>query len=144
MHTSEFFNRLINQERLVLKNSPIRITYHDPCHLGRHSGIYDEPREIINKTGSLVDMESNRERSQCCGAGAGVKSAYPEIAEKIGLKRIKAAEETSAELLVTSCSFCILNLESALKQSHEIGTTDKHLISNVLDISQLILMRLEK
>ncbi len=145
VHTSELFNRLINEEKLVLKNSPTRITYHDPCHLGRHSSIYDEPREIINKTGLLVDMKRTRERSRCCGAGAGVKSSYPETAEKISLKRIQDAEETSAELLVTSCSFCILNLESALKQYCEIKSTgDKHSISNVLDITELILMRLEK
>ena len=70
---------------------------------------------VITKTCDLVEMNRNRERSRCCGAGAGVKSAFPETALEVASKRIQDAEETGAEILVTSCSFCILNLENALE-----------------------------
>ena len=140
VHTSDFFNILIKQGKLKLKKTPTKITYHDPCHLGRNSGIYEEPREIIKKTGKLIDMKLNREKSRCCGAGAGVKSAYPEIASSMASKRIQDAEDTRAELLVTACSFCILNLESAFEDRDK---NKDHTILDVLDISELILMRLE-
>ncbi len=139
VHTSQFFNTLIEEEKLKLKKLPWTVTYHDPCHLGRHCGVYSEPRKVLSQTAGLVEMDKNLAESRCCGAGGGVKSAYPETAIKAGKARIQDAEATGAHLLVTSCSFCILNLKDALKTNDE-GFN----ISNVLDISQLVLMGLEQ
>ena len=152
VHTSEFFNDLIEKGKLKIKRIPLKVTYHDPCHLGRHCEIYQEPREILKKKADLVEMERSREKSRCCGAGGGVKSAFQEMAVDIGKKRIMDAENTEADLLVTSCSFCILNLKEGLK-CFKIGNKDEmndknklnnniH-ISGVVDISELILMGLE-
>ena len=87
-------------------------------------------------------MERNREHSRCCGAGAGVKSAFPETALKVAEKRIKEAEDIGSDLIVTSCSFCILNLKNALeifKKNKKESTS----ISRVLDVSEIILMEFE-
>ena len=119
LHTSELINQLIIEGKLEIKKLPLKVTYHDPCHLGRHSGLYEEPRNVITKTCVLVEMNRNRERSRCCGAGAGVKSAFPDTALEVASKRVQDAEETGAEILVTSCSFCILNLENALDHKLE-------------------------
>ena len=67
------------------------------------------------KSCTLVEMDRNRENSRCCGAGSGVKSAYPDTSLLVAQRRIGDAEDTEAELLVTACSFCILNLQNALE-----------------------------
>lgn len=142
VHTSQFFNTLIEEGKLKLKKLPWTVTYHDPCHLGRHSGVYIEPRKVLSQTAGLVEMDKNLEESRCCGAGGGVKSAYPETAIKTGKSRIQDAESTGARLLVTSCSFCILNLRDALQNCKK--DVENINISDVLDISQLVLMGLEQ
>jgi len=146
LHTSELIDQLIIEGKLEIKKLPLKVTYHDPCHLGRHSGLYKEPRNVITKTCVLVEMNRNRERSRCCGAGAGVRSAFPDTALAVASKRVQDAEETGAEILVTSCSFCILNLENALDHKLEDGNSVSHCstsISEILDVSELILKGLK-
>jgi heterodisulfide reductase subunit D len=90
------------------------ITYHDPCHLGRHSNIYDEPRNVINQITSskLVEMERTRENAMCCGNGAGLRTLFPGHAKIIGSERVRQAKDVGANILVTSCPFCKNMLES--------------------------------
>jgi len=90
------------------------ITYHDPCHLGRHCGIYDEPRKVIEKVSGvqLIEMERTRDNAMCCGNGAGLRTLFPEKARKIGSERVKQAKNVGAEILVTSCPFCKNMLEA--------------------------------
>lgn len=111
IHISQFLNQLINENKLDLTHKVLKVTYHDSCHLGRHCDIYDEPRNVISKVAQLIEMENNHENSLCCGAGGGVKSAYPEIASQMAESRIKQAIDSDAELLVTPCPFCKLNLK---------------------------------
>ena len=94
------------------KKHDLKVTYHDSCHLGRHCNVFDEPREVIESVANLIEMENIRENSLCCGAGGGVKSAYPEIADEMASSRIGQAKETGCETLVTPCPFCKLNLEN--------------------------------
>ncbi|MDH4123721.1 MAG: heterodisulfide reductase-related iron-sulfur binding cluster, partial [Thermoplasmata archaeon] len=103
------------------------------CHLGRHSGIYDAPREILNSIPGieLVEMRNNRERARCCGAGAGVKTANPAVSIEIAKKRIEEACDTGAEILISACPFCEQNLSEAARVS---GKPLK-----VIDISELLL-----
>jgi Fe-S oxidoreductase len=84
------------------------ITYHDPCHLGRHSGIYDEPRNVLKQLAgsSYIEMERNRENAMCCGNGAGLRTLFKEQAKLIGAERIQHARIVEAEYLVTACPFC--------------------------------------
>ena len=112
VHISQLLNQLIKEGKLNLSKTDLNVTYHDSCHLGRHCDEFDEPREVIKSTANLIEMEYIRENSLCCGAGGGVKSAYPEIASEIGKSRIEQAKETGCETLVTPCPFCKLNLEN--------------------------------
>ena len=89
IHTSQLFKKLIDENRLYIKKSNINATYHDPCHLARHSYEFEAPREVIKSIANLKEMENNRENSKCCGAGGGVKSAFPEIAKSIAKSRVK-------------------------------------------------------
>jgi Fe-S oxidoreductase len=89
-----------------------KITYHDPCHLGRHSGVYQAPRDVLAKIPGVQfkEMPKTAEESRCCGGGGGVRSAFPELSEKIAGRRVDQAE--FAEVLVTCCPFCVTNLRS--------------------------------
>ena len=112
IHISQLLNQLINERRLDVSKTDLDVTYHDSCHLGRHCDEFDEPREVIRSVANLIEMENVRENSLCCGAGGGVKSAYPQIASQMGKSRIEQAKETGCETLVTPCPFCKLNLEN--------------------------------
>ena len=112
IHISQLLDELIKEGKLKLSKSDLEVTYHDSCHLGRHSNVFDEPRNVINSIANLVEMENNHENSLCCGAGGGVKSAYPEIASQMAQSRIAQAKETGCKTLVTPCPFCKLNLEN--------------------------------
>ncbi|MDI6644451.1 MAG: (Fe-S)-binding protein [Methanobacteriaceae archaeon] len=132
IHSSEFFQELIESKKLKLNKTSKTITYHDPCHLGRHSNQYNAPRFIIRQLGNLVEMEKNRENARCCGSGGGVRSAYPKVSEEIASMRIDDAKKSNAEIMCTACSFCILNLNSACKKGEK-----------VFDLSEIILMGLK-
>lgn len=112
IHISQLLNQLIKDGKLDFSKRDLDVTYHDSCHLGRHSGIFDEPREVIESVANLVEMENVRENSLCCGAGGGVKSAYPEIADQMASSRIAQAQQTGCGTLITPCPFCKLNLEN--------------------------------
>lgn len=112
IHISQLLNQLIKEGKLNLSRNDLNVTYHDSCHLGRHMEIFDDPRSVIESVADLVEMENNRENSLCCGAGGGVKSAYPEIAEEMAKSRISQAKDTGCEILITACPFCKLNLEN--------------------------------
>lgn len=112
IHISQLLDELIRENKLELTKTDLDVTYHDSCHLGRHCNVFDEPRNVIESVANLVEMENNRENSLCCGAGGGVKSAYPEITSQMAQSRIAQAKETNCKTLVTSCPFCKLNLEN--------------------------------
>ena len=106
LHVSEFLSK--SSDKLPKGEFGGSITFHDPCHLGRHSGIYDAPREVIAAVSgsSVVEMERNKENASCCGNGAGLRTLFPDHAKKIGDERIRHAKNVDAQYLVTSCPFC--------------------------------------
>jgi heterodisulfide reductase subunit D len=120
LHIVEFLNRLSKNGAIPLKH-PVEkvITYHDPCHLGRASGVFDAPRELLKTIPGLelVEMERVYQYSRCCGAGGGVKAGFPDIQSKMALKRVKEAEETHAQYLVSACPFCFSGLQVGIKAS---------------------------
>ncbi len=120
LHTVEFFNILVKQDKLQLhKKVPLTVTYHDPCHLGRHldPGVYDAPRDLLRSVPGLelVEMARNRENAWCCGAGAGVSQADSELALWTAGERLKEAQASGASALVTSCPWCERNFKDAAK-----------------------------
>lgn len=125
LHTAEYVPKLIEEEKLKLtKEMKKVVTYHDPCHLGRHlefEAIYEQPRELIKKIlgVELVEMKRNREQSWCCGSGGGVKSAFDDFAVWSAVERLKEAEETKATAIVTPCPFCVHNFKDAVKATNK-------------------------
>lgn len=133
-HFTQYVDRLIKERKLPLNNEfKAKVTYHDPCHLGRHSKVYEEPRNILKKIKGVefVEMERNRENSRCCGAGGGYKSAFNDFAVNIAMERIHDAEAVGAEVIATACPFCVLNLKAGAKKA---GSNIK-----VMDISEILL-----
>ena len=132
IHISQLLEQLIKENKINLKgNKDLKVTYHDSCHLGRHAGEYEAPRNVINSISKLVEMENNREKARCCGSGGGVKSAYGELSNSISDLRIREAKETDADLLVSACPFCELNLS---QNSDDF---------EVLDLSEFVLKHLD-
>jgi len=122
-HYTEFFLSLIESGRLKpsksLDNSDV-YTYHDPCYLGRHNGIYDAPRKILASIPGIktVEMERTRDRSFCCGGGD-INLWYDIEQEemRMGERRVAMAHEAGATVMVTACPFCLLNFDDAIKTS---------------------------
>jgi len=118
-HVSEY---LLEIDELKLAR-PVNatVTYHDPCHLGRHLGIFEPPRELVSQIPGvkLVEMERNRNTATCCGAGAGVRGAFPEISLKIAKKRVREALAAGARTISSACPFCKRNLGDAVAEMGE-------------------------
>jgi heterodisulfide reductase subunit D len=128
-HISEFLSKSL--DKLPTGDFEGPVSFHDPCHLGRHSGVYDAPREVIERVSGkpVIEMERNRDNAMCCGNGAGLRTLFPEHAKKIGAERIHQATNVDARYLVTSCPFCKEMLDS---QSGEILT--------VLDLPEFVML----
>ena len=112
IHISQLLANLIKEGKFKLNNNNLNVTYHDPCHLARHCGEFEASREVIKASSNLIEMDNIKDKAVCCGAGGGVKSAYPKIAENLANSRLDEASKTGAEILITSCPFCKLNLNN--------------------------------
>ncbi|MFX0021782.1 MAG: (Fe-S)-binding protein [Candidatus Hermodarchaeota archaeon] len=110
LHLPEFIHeKMKNNEIRFEKNFNVKLTYHDPCHLGRHMGIYEPPREILrNIPGiNLVEMPRNKQNAWCCGSGGGVRSSFKDLSSFAAKERIEEARETTADGIVSCCPFCL-------------------------------------
>lgn len=138
LHMVQFILELIEDKKIVLeKEVPIRVTYHDPCHIGRHSGLFEEPRAILKSIPSveLIEMELVEKFSRCCGAGGGVKAGFPDVNNALTDERIREAERTGAEHLVTACPFCY---QSFVLGKGRIGSQ-----LHIRDITELVMESLK-
>jgi len=131
-HVLELIKELIDQGKLKFPETKLKVTYHDPCHLGRHSEMYDIPRDVLKSVPGfeLVEMERNRENARCCGAGGGVSSAYKDLSNQMADDRIADAEKTGAEVLTSACPFCTHQLRQAAERNNSK--------MRVLDITELL------
>lgn len=122
LHLTQLLHRMLREGRLKLRGREVRATYHDPCHLGREWGLYEEPREILRSVPGLelVEMPLSRGFSRCCGAGGGVKSAFPELSSSVSRARMGDALDAGAQLLVTSCPFCYHHLREVADGRMEV------------------------
>ena len=117
-HISQLLAKALKKGKLKSKKSDkIKVSYHDPCYLGRGLGIYDTPRQVLSSLEGveLVEMERNRANSFCCGARA-VGSYFPEMAEWTAGERIKEFQATGADLLITACGYCKENFQKVLPE----------------------------
>ncbi len=118
-HTSEWLASVMSGVELKSKLLK-KVAYHDPCHLGRYLGVYDEPRQIIASISEFpaVEFYENKEDGFCCGGGGALSLSHPQIAREIAKKRIEDFKELSADLLATSCPMCERMLERAGKEQN--------------------------
>ncbi|HWJ47279.1 MAG TPA: (Fe-S)-binding protein [Candidatus Udaeobacter sp.] len=103
------FNRVENEDKIY--------AYHDPCYLGRHNQIYDDPRAVLDAIPGLkrVEMKRSRDRSFCCGGGGLMLFYEPKEEQRMGVLRVRMAAEAGANVIVTACPFCMVNIEDAIK-----------------------------
>jgi Fe-S oxidoreductase len=119
-HFSQVLARAIRTGKVrfqPLINSKDVYAYHDPCYLGRHNQVYDEPREVLDAIPGLkrIEMSRCRDRSFCCGGGGLALFYEPKEDERIGVMRVRMAADAGANVIVTACPFCMVNLEDAIK-----------------------------
>ena len=135
LHHTEFIYELIIENRLLISNAlkGKKITYHDPCYLGRGNNVFDIPRKLIDKMGcELVEMKRSKRRSFCCGAGGAQMFKEPEKGrEDININRTKEALDTKCDIIATGCPFCNTMMTDGVKNLSE-GAMD------VLDVAELI------
>ncbi len=119
-HSTEFLENKIKKGDFKLEvKQANKITYHDPCHLGRGVGVYDAPRFILKKAfgEKFTEMKRNRQNSFCCGSGGGVvKKSYPDYSLKNAEDRIIEANKLNCDILITSCPACKINLNNAISR----------------------------
>ncbi len=118
MHVIEFLDKLISEGKInFIKSVNMKITWHDPCDLSRHLRIIEEPRRILNKIPGIefIEMEHNKYESKCCGAGGGMLNACTDVTMDIAEKRLREAEKTGAEYIITSCPTCESTFERIIR-----------------------------
>jgi Fe-S oxidoreductase len=133
-HHSEFLARHLDRmpERT---GAGERIVYHDPCYLGRYRNVYDEPRAVVGKFGTLIDPPRSRERSFCCGAGGGLAFLGEEKGKRISVERAEELAATGAGVVAAACPFCNTMFRDAL--SGVTGTGVSEAPPKLLDIAQI-------
>jgi Fe-S oxidoreductase len=119
-HISQFVAREVRSGKIKfnpLVEADKVYTYHDPCYLGRHNQVYDDPREVLDAIPGLkrVEMTRTRDRALCCGGGGLMLFYEPKEDQRIGVLRAKMAAEAGADVIVTACPFCMVNMEDAIK-----------------------------
>jgi len=119
-HISQLIAREVKTGKIKfnpVENENSVYTYHDPCYLGRHNKIYDDPRDVLDAIPGLkrVEMSRSRDRSFCCGGGGLMLFYEPKEDERMGVKRVRMAAEAGANVIVTACPFCMVNIEDAIK-----------------------------
>ncbi|NHJ13790.1 MAG: (Fe-S)-binding protein [Candidatus Thorarchaeota archaeon] len=132
-HTSEVLEEIVDRKKLKFTVSVNKtVSYHDPCEIGRYLGIYEPPRKVLRALPGvkLVEMSRNREEAFCCGGGGAVKTTYEDYSNKVAHERIRDFAETGAELLMTICPACEMNL------TH--GTYAADVEARVLDVAELM------
>ena len=106
LHHSEYISRLIKEGRIEVSKSDLSYTYHDPCELGRGSGVYEQPRDVISAIGNLVEMEHNRESALCCGSSLANLEIRDDQQLKIASQLGEEFKQCNADSMITSCPLC--------------------------------------
>jgi len=139
VHHSQFLMELIRAGRIRLQDEQeLRLTFHDPCYLGRYNGIYDPARQVLQappKT-TMIEMESNRSKAMCCGAGGGQFWIQSEKGRRIEDMRFEQVQELGVQVVATACPYCTIMLDTAAKIKEPTGAI------KVMDIAELVVKAL--
>jgi len=137
VHITQFLVELIKEGRLEIKDGlEKKITYHDPCYLGRHNGVFDEPREVLRRVSGLelVEMPDCFEDSLCCGGGGGRIWMETPKGERFSDLRLEQAIDVGADVLVTACPYCITNFEDSRITIEDQGDAKAIEIKDITEI----------
>lgn len=131
-HATQFLMKLIQDKRVPLQELPLKVTYHDPCDLGRGARVFDEPRQVIRSIPGVefVELPKNRENCQCCGGGGNLEMIDAKLSSEIAKRKIEEVLSTGAEAVVTSCQQCVRTMMTYVRRNK--------VPLEVLDITQLI------
>jgi Fe-S oxidoreductase len=140
VHHTQLLGKLVEEGRLT-PVTPIdrKVTYHDPCFLGRHNKVYTPPREVLGAVQGLSTQEMHRckDRGFCCGAGGARMWMEEKIGKRINVERTEEALELDPDVISTACPFCITMLSDAVTTKKQSGEAKEHV--EVLDVSQILL-----
>ncbi|HLZ81627.1 MAG TPA: (Fe-S)-binding protein, partial [Ktedonobacteraceae bacterium] len=135
IHHTVFINKLLAEKKINLPEGfdQRKLTYHDPCYIGRYNDIYDEPRDILKVLNSndVTEMKRNRNKSFCCGGGGGRAWMEEKIGKRVNQTRVKEALDTGAEVLAAACPFCITMFDDGIKG---VEAEDKMKIEDIAEI----------
>jgi len=135
VHHTVFINRLLDSGKIALPEGfdRRRLTYHDPCFLGRWNDVYDQPRKVLNVVNGegVSEMRRNRNRSFCCGGGGGRVWMEEKIGRRINNTRVEEALATGAEALAAACPFCITMFEDGIKG---VGAQERFAVEDIAEI----------
>jgi heterodisulfide reductase subunit D len=142
VHATELLDEMIAGKDVALGELELRVTYHDPCDLGRKSGVFDAPRRVLQSIPglTLVEMGSYGQISECCGGGGNLESFDPDIVSEVSLRRVDRACEVGAEVIVSACQQCERTLTRAVRH-HELARSTR---MRVVDVTELVSQSLEK
>jgi len=141
VHHTQLIADLVRSGRLRLREELTSLTYHDPCYLGRHNGVYDEPREVLaalSQPGGFQDMERSRSRALCCGAGGGYAWMDDAPPRRINQMRLEDVRSSGASTAAVSCPFCMQMFDEAVSAKDPEGGI------RVADIAELVADALEE
>jgi heterodisulfide reductase subunit D len=136
-HSTQFIKKLINEGKISFKGKTTKVTYHDPCDLGRSSGVYEAPREILRAIPGveLVEMEGNREQCKCCGGGGDLEMVNPDLSAALAQAKIEEIKATGADIVITACQQCVRTIFSNARK--------KKIPINVMDIIEFVLKNMD-
>jgi heterodisulfide reductase subunit D len=137
LHSSHLLEQLLKEKKIPLKELDLTVTYHDPCDLGRNSGVYEPPREVLKMIPGLelVELKDNRQKSVCCGGGGDVEMANPDLTSEIAQMKIDEIQKTGADIVVTPCQQCIRTISTrARRQGKKL---------KVMDLTEILMMAMK-
>ena len=139
VHHSQIFEKLVSEKKLSPAN-PVSatVTYHDPCYLGRHNSVYDEPRSVLHSVPGVTTIEMHKHRSKgfCCGAGGSRMWLEENIGKRINMERTDQVLVTGADMVATACPYCMIMLDDGVKTRQSEGTASEDM--KVLDVAQIL------
>ena len=137
LHSTQFIKRLIDEGKIRFKEKTTKVTYHDPCDLGRVSGVYEAPREILRAIPGveLVEMEKNREQCKCCGGGGDLEMVRPDLSALMAQAKIEEIQATGADMVITACQQCVRTIQTTARR--------KKIPLVVMDIAEFVLKNMK-
>ncbi|OGP62253.1 MAG: hypothetical protein A2169_05590 [Deltaproteobacteria bacterium RBG_13_47_9] len=137
-HSTQFIKKLIEEGLISFKETIMKVTYHDPCDLGRACGVYEAPREILRAIPGLelVEMKENKKQSTCCGGGGDIEMVRPDLASAMALAKIEEIKATGVDTVITACQQCVRTLLTTARR--------KKIPMTPMDITEFVLKRMKE